>query len=232
MHQHNDPQYSDSYYIIRVGATTKIRRKWWRKNFFGVIPNGGVMDVQLKIGTFPQICIAMERFVIRKAGRADADAIGSLHAASWRVAYRGLLSDNYLDNDLDGERRKYWKGKMPVLTSREFVLVAETDHYVIGFISVLDIPEVGYAALVDNLHVRPDLRGNGLGKALMRAAAERLIDSGRTNYYLWVLNGNSPAEKFYRSLSGVPADEKSSEFGGKTVKATRFVWDNFNRVLA
>src|SRR5262245_563679 len=96
---------------------------------------------------------------IRDAKTSEADAIASLHAASWMTAYRGLLTDEYLDNDLDGERKKYWTQKMPTITGKEFVLVAEQDKQIIGFAAVLDKPEAGFDALVDNLHVRPDLKG-------------------------------------------------------------------------
>ena len=44
--------------------------------------------------------------------------IATLHAASWMSAYRGLLSDEYLDNDLEGERKKYWLKKMPTITEQ------------------------------------------------------------------------------------------------------------------
>jgi len=168
----------------------------------------------------------------RTASRNDAAIIAQLHAASWVIAYRGLLLDAYLDNDLPGERLTYWTKKMTQLKDKEFVLLAINAQGVAeGFISVMDEPEAGYMALVDNLHVRPDLKGRGIGKALMQRAARVLTDSGRTNYYLWVLNGNDPAVRFYRSIGGEQADEKIVHFGGKDVKATRFVWNTFDQVL-
>jgi GNAT superfamily N-acetyltransferase len=170
--------------------------------------------------------------LFRLATKDDAILIANLHASSWKIAYRGLLSDEYLDNDLAGERIAYWSGKVCSLTAGEFILMAvDTTGDIEGFIAVMDLPEKGYSALVDNLHVRPDLKGRGIGKALMQRAAQILVDSGRTNYYLWVLNGNEPACRFYESIGGVPADEKTVHFGGKDVLATRFVWDTFDPIL-
>ena len=168
----------------------------------------------------------------RLASRNDAAVIAQLHAASWMIAYRGILLDAYLDNDLAGERSAYWSKKMTQLNDKEFILLAENGQGVAeGFISIMDEPEAGCSALVDNLHVRPDLKGRGIGKALMQHAARALNDSGRTSYYLWVLHGNDSAMKFYRSVGGVEADEKVVPFGGKDVKATRFVWTSFDSVL-
>jgi ribosomal protein S18 acetylase RimI-like enzyme len=173
----------------------------------------------------------MKKINIVEANVSDAAVIGALHAASWRIAYRGLLTDVYLDNDLDGERKKYWARKMVSLKPGEFVLLAKADSVVVGFISVLDIPEAGYSALIDNLHVTPQLKGLGVGSTMMRAAAKRLIAENRHNFYLWVLEGNIPAEKFYVARFGRPLDRAQSEFGGKMVWATRFVWDNFDNLL-
>lgn len=170
--------------------------------------------------------------ILRRATEADAFQIAKLHAASWMVAYRGLLSDAYLDNDLAGERIAYWSKKMKALTDKEFVLVATgREGGLEGFIAVLDQPQAGFVALVDNLHVQPGLKGRGIGRMLMQAAARELLESGRTNYYLWVLNGNEPACRFYESIGGVSADETTVHFGGKDVKATRYGWSSFDVVL-
>ena len=42
------------------------------------------------------------------ATSADAAAIALLHAQSWRIAYRGLLADEYLDEHVLGDRTSFW----------------------------------------------------------------------------------------------------------------------------
>jgi len=91
----------------------------------------------------------------------------------------------------------------------------------------------------------PMLAQNAGGQSSCRASFERvgigaahacggqkLLADGRNNFYLWVLEGNHAAEKFYTALSGRPADRKQSDFGGKETWATRYVWDDFNELLA
>ena len=171
------------------------------------------------------------RCQIRQATEKDSEKIAVLHANSWKKAYRSLLSDSYLDNDLEGERKKYWSDKMSKLSEKEFVLVAENESMAIGFAALLDKPEMGYDALIDNLHVRADMKGQGIGKQLMKAVAERLIQTGRKSVYLFVLKGNDAAEEFYLSRGAKRADASAVEFGGKNVFHTRFVWPTLDDLL-
>ena len=166
----------------------------------------------------------MERVIIRDAKLSEAAAIATLHATSWMSAYRGLLSDEYLDNNLEGERKKHWLAKMPTIKDNEFVLVAEHGGELVGFVAVLDQPDAGFDALVDNLHVRPDLKGHGIGSDLLSAVAKRLLATHRNSFYLFVLQGNTSAENFYLAKGGRPLDIITYEFGGKVVNATRFAW--------
>jgi len=44
---------------------------------------------------------------IRPVTFRDAEVVAALHAASWRDAYRGILTDAYLDGDILGERNAH-----------------------------------------------------------------------------------------------------------------------------
>jgi len=167
---------------------------------------------------------------IRDAKASEVDVIANLHAISWMSAYRGLLSDEYLDNNLLDERKKHWAEKMPALTKNEFVLVAEQNGVQVGFVAVLDRPEAGFDVLVDNLHVLPELKGLGIGGQLLNAVAARLLSTDRKSFYLFVLKGNTAAENFYLAKGGKRLDVITQEFGGKVVQAIRFAWDDLERM--
>jgi hypothetical protein len=48
--------------------------------------------------------------VIRPAQPADADAVADAHVNAWRVAYRGIVPDAYLDSDEFARvRRDVWQ---------------------------------------------------------------------------------------------------------------------------
>jgi GNAT superfamily N-acetyltransferase len=60
---------------------------------------------------------------------------------------------------------------------------------------------------LEDLFVRPEARGTGLGKALLVELAKTAVDRGWTRFEWWVLDWNTPAQGFYRSLGALPQDE-------------------------
>ncbi|MDQ2587060.1 GNAT family N-acetyltransferase [Saccharothrix yanglingensis] len=60
---------------------------------------------------------------------------------------------------------------------------------------------------LEDLYVRPAHRGDGLGKALLRALAEECVAHGYARLEWSVLDWNAPAIGFYRALGAVPQDE-------------------------
>ena len=60
---------------------------------------------------------------------------------------------------------------------------------------------------LEDLFVRPDFRGHGIGRALLAHLARRCIAEGQPRLEWWVLDWNEPALRFYRSLGAVPMDE-------------------------
>lgn len=60
---------------------------------------------------------------------------------------------------------------------------------------------------LEDLYVRPELRGTGYGKRLLTTLAQECLDNGYGRLEWWVLDWNEPALGFYGSLGAVPMDE-------------------------
>ena len=60
---------------------------------------------------------------------------------------------------------------------------------------------------LEDLYVRPELRGSGYGAALLSTLARECVDNGYGRFEWWVLDWNEPALGFYRGLGAVPMDE-------------------------
>jgi len=60
---------------------------------------------------------------------------------------------------------------------------------------------------LEDLYVRPDQRGAGLGKALLAALAEIAADGGFARVEWSVLDWNTPSIDFYRALGAVAMDD-------------------------
>jgi GNAT superfamily N-acetyltransferase len=60
---------------------------------------------------------------------------------------------------------------------------------------------------LEDLFVRPNLRGHGIGKALLRNLARRCAAEGLARLEWSVLDWNEPSIGFYRSLGAIAKDE-------------------------
>jgi GNAT superfamily N-acetyltransferase len=60
---------------------------------------------------------------------------------------------------------------------------------------------------LEDLFVRPEVRGQGVGKALLVALAQLAVEAGYRRVEWSVLNWNELALGFYRSIGAVPMDE-------------------------
>ncbi len=154
---------------------------------------------------------------IRVAIPTDRPAIAAVHTASWRTAYRGSLPDAYLDGALEEEMRRNWAGLE--IAAGDVVLVAE-DEGIAGFIAVWCRPE----PYLDNLHVLPERRSQGIGRELMIAAAAKLQRLGHSTIYLWVFEANRRAIGFYESLGGVRTAQEDKDIFGHKVPNLKIEW--------
>ena len=117
--------------------------------------------------------------VIRDATKSDAAAIAHLHAESWRSAYRGILSDDFLENHAHRDRLAIWQERFSAPAAHPmFVMVADAATQIAGFVCVFPEEDAYFGSFLDNLHVAPQLTGRGIGRQLRSGAAARLLTSG------------------------------------------------------
>jgi len=60
---------------------------------------------------------------------------------------------------------------------------------------------------LEDLFVEPELRGRGIGKALLKTLARRCVAEGLPRLQWWVLDWNEPSIAVYTSLGAKPMDE-------------------------
>ena len=137
---------------------------------------------------------------LRAAEPRDADTIAENHHAAWQVGYRGLIDDRLLDRlDLDA-RVDRWRQYLDVEQPGHAIVVAEVDGEVRGHVAVgpPSRPEDGGGEII-SLYVAPASWGHGLGRALLVAGREALVELGYDPLWLWVLDGNTRAHALYES---------------------------------
>ena len=132
----------------------------------------------------------------------DVGAIAALHADSWRRNYRGAYLDSYLDGDVMTDRLVVWCERITRPDPSFRTIVAERDGAFAGFAHTTLDDDPTWGALLENLHVLHELKGQGIGTQLMAASARAVLDSRPgAGLYLWVLDQNAAAQAFYEDAA-------------------------------
>ena len=176
----------------------------------------------------------MPTLTLRPITPDDAGVVASLHAASWRTAYRGILSDEYLAGEVVLEREYAWGKRLELRDDSQFGVIAAFGAFPVGFVFVIGAADPMFGNLVDNLHVASEARSAGIGPQLLAAAADGIEARGwDRRAHLWVWDANVRARAFYARMGGreVETTLKSAP-DGTEAKTWRVVWDDVGTLRA
>lgn len=171
------------------------------------------------------------RYIV-DASLDDAVAVAQVHAASWKATYRGILPDSYLDTEVDLERAEYWHS---ALESQRYPIIklARASDRIVGLIALHNDPDdEGYDFTIEHLHLLPAHKGQGLGRYLVKAAAENAQAKGAASLCLWVFEENVAAIGFYQQLGGVTDARGTDKFAGSDAPDRRIGWHDLDVLIA
>ena len=171
---------------------------------------------------------------LRPAELSDFEAIARLHVDNWRTNYRGILSDNYLDKEIEKDRLDTWFKRLSGPVENQIVTIATRDNIFAGFCCLYLDDDRAFGSLIDNLHVSSTLQKSGIGKRLVIDSANKVYDKAKNKkMYLWVYEANKNARIVYDRLSGTNFEtiEKENPDGTKS-KTCRIVWDDLTKIKA
>ncbi|MGE5499144.1 MAG: N-acetyltransferase family protein [Syntrophothermus sp.] len=142
-----------------------------------------------------------EKLIIRKSEKKDVPLI--LSFIKELAEYERMLDQVSADEDQISETLF---GERP---SAECVLAfyegkpAGTAIYFYNFSTFVGRPGL----YLEDLFVKPELRGKGIGKALLKYLAQTAVNKKCGRFEWAVLDWNEPAINFYKSLGAVPMNE-------------------------
>jgi GNAT superfamily N-acetyltransferase len=170
-------------------------------------------------------------FIIRKAKLEDASTIATVHVAAWKETYRGIVSDEALDNLSIQRRTEQWVNSLSDeghAFHRAFA--AEMNGQVVGFASYgsPQVNDTGFDGELFALYILRAAHKRGLGRILVRAVMQAMRGIEWNSMMVWVLKDN-PARGFYERLGGEYLYEKPIAIGGETLMEAAYGWHDLSR---
>jgi ribosomal protein S18 acetylase RimI-like enzyme len=153
---------------------------------------------------------------VRRAGRADAQAIGAVFDAAVRAGwtYLGELVDRPMFTPADWDRLVADHAAPSVL-----LVAADQQGHVVGYAAAH--PADGELFL---LFVHPAYGGRGVGRALLDAAHDQLRVAGCRQAFLYTHERNERALAVYTSAGYQPdGSARESDFHGTPIRELRLV---------
>ena len=151
--------------------------------------------------------------------KADFEAVGAIFAASWKVAYRGIVPQGHLDS-LDAS---VWVKNLSSSQYDVFVIFdGETPIGATAVCAARDGAMAGWGEITA-IYLLPEYFGKGYAAPLFQRAVNALTENGYRQIYLWVLEENRRARAFYEAHGFQPnGDQDTITVGGKALSEIRY----------
>ena len=151
----------------------------------------------------------------------DPMAVSAVYETSWKTAYRGMIPDEYLDNIQPG------KWTFTVENPDRPTLLALDGQRIVGASSYSAARRedmAGWGEII-SLYLLPEYFGRGVGFRLMQAAVNELSSLGFRRIYLWVLEENHRARRFYERFGFRPSGAVlDANIGGRDVREVQYIY--------
>lgn len=154
--------------------------------------------------------------IVRHMHKEDIPVVARAQAAAWRKAFRGILSDPYLEALTVEQFEASWRDIIE--RSYRTNLVVEQAGAVVGFVGFGPAPKDEAAGQnlgeIYGIYVHPDHWRSGAGGALLSEALARLGQAGFARVILWTMRDNLAARRFYEK-NGFVLDEVYSRISAR-----------------
>lgn len=159
--------------------------------------------------------------VIRKLRpEDDRFAVSRIYEESWKTAYKNIVPQNFLDSIEPGR----WAAHLDNGQIHHLLLIE--DGAFIGTASYCEsrLPAFAGFGEIVSIYLLPEYMGRGLGKKLFETVVERLQKMGFNHIFLWVLEKNYRARKFYEKMGFTSSGEfLDDDIGGKQLREVQYL---------
>ncbi|NDI36258.1 GNAT family N-acetyltransferase [Chengkuizengella sediminis] len=169
--------------------------------------------------------------LIRKATQLDTEGIAKVHVESWKTTYKGIISDDYLNNRSVEFYKTRWNEFL--MYKNQFVYVAETKKgEIIGFSNGGRERDnhSKYKGELYAIYILKSYQRKGIGKLLVKPILNDLNKMNINTMLIWVLKENK-SRYFYEKLGGRVVGEKPIAISGKVLDEIGYGFEDIHKVL-
>lgn len=171
--------------------------------------------------------------IIRKATVEDAEDIAKVHVESWKSAYRGIISDDYLNRLKVEDRLNLWINSLSDPKDDAPVFVAVNgEGNIIGFASfgIEREKKKEKEGELYAIYLLNESKGKKVGTLLFRSGVQELIKYKFQSVRVWVLAEN-PSKRFYEKFDPRMVVSKNIQIGSALYEEIAYQWDNIEELL-
>ena len=152
---------------------------------------------------------------VRAARGSDASDLAEVYAAAWREAYSGIIPALTLERMIIRRSVAWWRDVL----KRRSILVLDVDGAVAGYATFAPASGRGVtgAAEIQEIYLRPEYQGIGLGSRLFAAALKRIKSRGYGRVLVRALAENDRATGFYTRRGGRLIARTDENLGGRAL---------------
>lgn len=150
----------------------------------------------------------------------DRMAISRIYEESWKYAYQGIIPQDYLNSIPKG----HWASNFDNPDWKTLICV--DDGRIVGTSSFCKsrLEQFHDWGEVISIYLLPDYMGKGYGKVLMSATLSELKLQGYEHVFLWILEENMRARRFYEKYGfSQTTDFLEARIGGKKLREIRYI---------
>lgn len=161
-----------------------------------------------------------------EAIRATADMaeeLADVHVRAWQATYRGIFPDEYLDNLTPEKRAKTFR-RVVTASPEEFYLF-RVGGKAAGMAILCPAREEGaerFHGELGAIYFLPEYWGKGYGRQAIDFCFGRFRERGYRKLYLWVIENNDRARRFFVNAGFAPDGPRKEIQVGKSLTQIRY----------
>lgn len=158
----------------------------------------------------------------------DRFAISHIYEESWKFAYKNIIPQSYLESIPVGR----WASNLDKEGMNNLVLIEDGMFVGTSCYCKSRFSDFSNWGEIVSIYFLPQYIGKGYGKLLLDVVVKELEHLGFDDIFLWVLEDNARARKFYEkagfTLSGKYLDDN---IGGKELREMQYCYSRFGNNL-